>query len=189
MSGKKTSRKGKLAASSFHVSVENAIICVVAFILGMVVAFSFGVEKGRRLIIREYQSGPVKTAVSKEPPPALAPTAPAAARAEDVLADAQPLELQKAAKQAEKQPKPPKSEPERKKTVDKTYTVQVASFQRQNRADTLVRDLMDDGYDAFIAQKGSYYIVCVGRYGRKVAALDLQERLRKTFHDCLIRSL
>ena len=78
---------------------------------------------------------------------------------------------------------------DKKDTLEKIHTVQVASFKEKERAQREADTLVKGGYDAFIAPKGSYYIVCVGKFAESQQARTLHNGLRKKYADCYIRSL
>ncbi|MCK5581683.1 MAG: SPOR domain-containing protein, partial [Candidatus Omnitrophica bacterium] len=77
----------------------------------------------------------------------------------------------------------------RKKKVDSTYTVQVASFRKKVYAEKEAMDLKKKGYEIFVVPKGDYSIVCVGKFAYKNEANQMSRKLRKRYKDCLVRSL
>lgn len=184
---------------SFQFSLENLIVAGVIFILAVVVSFSFGIERGRRAKIG-LRAKAVVPVVSGQPAevPQEAVTAIDVKGADQLLAasfvgdSADDAALQQTAaavvEEGESLLAPEKS-------IDKTasletiHTVQVASFKKLNRAEQEVGDLKKLGYEAFTSKKGTYYIVCVGKFSEKQQANALVKPLRKRYSDCYVRRL
>jgi len=179
-----------------RLSFENMVVTGIAIILGVIVAFSFGVEKGRHIYVKKAKhQGVPATSLPKGAPAVQAQvvlpeqdkiseaTAPAMATEPELLDD---MEL----------PSPDdETAALSEKIVDKTapvgkiHTIQLASFKRQDQADALAGKLKKEGQDAFTVKKGNYYIVCAGHFADKQDAKALLGVLKKRYHDCYIRSL
>lgn len=181
-----------LFSRSFVFSLENLIMAGMVFTMAVIVSFAFGVERGRRIVPREQAAvRPAQPAeVFPEMPRPQEPSAP-----EQVLtASALPGVLPQGADAGTDVSRQGLAEPAQK-TVDKTasletiHTVQVASFKQLARAEQEAADLKRMGYDAFTAKKGSYYIVCVGKFSERQPANDLLKPLRKRYLDCYVRRL
>jgi cell division septation protein DedD len=76
-----------------------------------------------------------------------------------------------------------------KKSIDKAYTVQVASFKKEKFAHEAAVDLKKKGYEILVLPKGKYSILCVGRFTHKDEAESFSTKLKKRYRDCLVRRL
>lgn len=186
---------------SVTLSFENIVVLVVAGIMGLIVTFSFGIEMGRRTAMRPAS---VKTPLDTVSEPATLPAVkteqpdrdldnfavaalPAESRATDVSAVAHAETLQNP--EISENPEAFKKKVDKIQALEKIHTIQVASFKQENLADLESETLKKNGYDAFTAQKGSYWIVCVGRFPEFREAQPLLKALKKKYSDCYIRSL
>ena len=79
--------------------------------------------------------------------------------------------------------------PKKEEIIDLAYTVQVASFQKDEYAQKEAMTLKKKGYDIFVVAKGKYSIVCVGKFSRRDEAKVILSRLKKTYKDCMVRRL
>jgi|GEM_PF-666165 len=193
--------KPSILNRSVTLSFENIVVLVVAGIMGLIVAFSFGIEMGRRTAMRPAA---VKTSSGTVAEPAMRPavkteqpnrtsesfskvTLSAESRATDVSAVAHVETLQNP--EIFENPEAFKKKVDKIQALEKIHTVQVASFKQENLADLESETLKKNGYDAFTAPKGSYWIVCVGRFPEFREAQPLLKALKKKYSDCYIRSL
>ena len=177
--------KARLFSSSLNLSMENVMVVGVAVIMSMVLSFSFGVEKGKRTT--RLQTA-VMPDVSQPEQAVTAPMADSGKKTAPVAGDVSPA---------------PSDTPETgtgvlaalppggtEKNVDKVYTIQVASFKREEQAQRLATTLQQKGYDAaMVVPKGSYSIVCVGKFSNHTEAKDFSRKLKKDYKDLLVRSL
>ena len=69
------------------------------------------------------------------------------------------------------------------------FTVQVASYRREEVAKKHEEQLKAQGNDAFVLKKGDYYIVCVGKFSNRQGADTQMKKLRKVYSDCLVRKI
>jgi len=169
-----------LIFSSITLSAENIIILTVLIFLGIIVSFSVGVEKGKRLNLAGVNA-PIAPVVV-ERPKAVTPTlqkgvvrevsSPVAAKQQIVPASApvaQPATVQ------------PGSEG--------FYTIQIASFKLRKFAEEEARGLKTKGYETFIVPKGQHLVVCAGRFLDQDAAKNFLGKLKGKYKDCLVRRL
>lgn len=181
--------KPRFFSGSLNLSGENMVILGIGVIVSMVLSFSLGVERGKK-VVRNVHSPISQTSMTINPAPASAnesgkTTAPvvrevspnegaqgnsAAQEGSGVLAEAVPEGLEK--------------------NIDKQYTVQVASFKREDQAQRLATSLQKNGYDiTMVVPKGSYSIVCVGKFSKHSEAKSFSRKLKKQYKDLLVRSL
>jgi len=133
---------------------EKVILASIGFMIAGIVAFSLGVEKGKRLA---QQAPPRHIAQEIKPRlsiPALDVTAPQ---------------------------KPPASL--------QNYTIQLASYANKAYAQKEADALKKRGLEPLILSKGSYVILCVGRFADKDNAKALLPDLQKQYRGCFIRRI
>ena len=143
-------------------SLENTVVLAIMMVMTVVFAFSLGVEKGK-----------------KSNPPSITP-----------------INLVRQQRSFPKESDV--SFPERKivagglaseKTLNFSYTIQVASFKDEAYAQKEASALKRKGLDAFVAEKGDYRIVCVGKFRNKDQTNLLVPKLKRKYTDCLVRRL
>lgn len=167
--------------TNFTLSLENIILVSVMIILSVVMAFSWGVERGKdkETVQAPAEPPPVQEARPVTPAPVQEVVPVAAAAAEEA-----PLP---AVVQADPAPAAAAEAPS-EKNIDKLYTIQVASYNKEEYAQREGANLKKDGYDIFVLPKGNYSILCVGKFKDKDKAKAFSTKLRKRYKDCLVRS-
>lgn len=182
---------------SFEFSLENMVIGGVVFLMVLVVAFSFGIERGKRIVKAD---GARESLNRLKPEPKADPQVKTAVADEDkeVLAASllenpskESYALQEVAHDIleEETISIPEKSVDKTASLETIHTIQVASFKQLNRAELEASDLKKLNYDAFTAKKGTYYIVCVGRFAERQQANELLKPLRKRYSDCYVRRL
>lgn len=183
-------QKASIFGCAITLSFENMILLGIIFVMGMVVAFSFGVEQGRRMkkvSVQEKQLVPVSfvPADQTEKDMEAKVSRQVSTERSDIVKHSNVEETAQKEENIERFEKKVDKTP----SLEKIHTIQVASFKQKNRAEREAGDLQEHGYDAFIMPKGSYYIVCVGQFEERQQAQSLLRVLRKKYSDCYIRSL
>ena len=155
---------------------EKTIFLVMGFLITGAIAFSLGVEKGKKLnakanagfdIAAEPAASEKSTAVAVLP-------RPAAPQAQATNASGAP-EIQKAI---------PKKEPG---GWIKKYTIQLASYQTKSYAQKEAETLKKRGLAPVIVTKGKYTVLCVGSFPDKGSAEPLLTKLKKQYQGCFMR--
>lgn len=141
---------------------EKTVLIILALLVTAIVAFSLGVEKGKRTFVRQSPAIASKPAVAAE----------AVNRAEPLAATPAVPELKPVAV-AQKG----------------DYTIQVASFKAAAYAKKEAVLLKKRGFESLILKSGSFTILCVGRFPDKETAQPLLKELRKYYKSCYIRRL
>lgn len=146
------------AKMAIIVSREKIIFLTIGLILVVILAFSLGVERGKR--IKE------KIAVDLEQ--------------DEETAQLQKIELEPVtAKKIETIPPSPKKEG--------LFTVQVVSYKQKELAAKEMEILKRKYSDAFIIQNGQYYEICVGNFSSRQDAKQVVNDLNKRYKDCFIK--
>ncbi len=171
-------------------SPENIIVLCIIFIVTLVLLFSFGVERGKQVALTSNTQSGSNVALSAGDgvvveTPQLAETVQAVQREERVVFPVSiPREI---LEENESSFQPPIEKTEEQ---ERLFTIQVASFKLEANAKKEADRLKDKGHDdAFVLPKGSYSIVCVGRFMQRNEATKFSSRLKKKYNDCLVRRL
>lgn len=160
----------------FNVSYEQIIFITIGIIMLMVLLFSLGVERGKRLIYSK---------VSKEE------TRAGIVSIEDLKKDStSPGPLVTETSTPEPKDEEAKIiEPKEEKgiTSAKLFTIQVIAYRSKRSAQDELIKLSKKGFSPFIIVGGGYYQICVGEYrDQDEAKGDLLE-LKKVYKDSFIR--
>ncbi|MCX5681225.1 MAG: SPOR domain-containing protein [Candidatus Omnitrophica bacterium] len=191
----------RLFFSSITLSGENIIVLTVFIFLAIIVSFSFGVENGKRFVIH---SGPMagqiaiqkpqvvqKLHVDQRPVIAQRPTmiqAPRTTVAQPQKVSPRMIQSTVVAKKSAPVPAP-KADVALPAVSGGFYTVQIASFKKQEFAEQEAHGLKKKGYETFIVPKGQHLILCAGRFLDQGGAKVLSGKLRNQYKDCLVRRL
>ncbi len=138
---------------------EKKVLIVIGIALSCIVAFSWGVKKGR-----EFSS--TKTEASFD-------LAGKKAEAKEISRPPQ-----------EKQARREKAGPDKQ-----GYTIQLASYKAKKFADTQAEVLKKKGLAPLVLRKGDYIILCVGRFSDKDEARSSLSKFKKDYKDCYLRRL
>lgn len=173
------------------------------------VSFCWGVATGERKVLAALRAKQVSKTASRtkievgNKIPSTPPTILAAAVSDgdastaEVLGADQPSSHRAVSEASKTSDGPGSSEskavtaenPPREKTVDKIYTIQVASFKRLRSAKKEAEELRRRGFEVKVLPKGNYKIVCVGEFKEKNEAASFKKKLPSRYKDSLIRSL
>lgn len=77
-------------------------------------------------------------------------------------------------------------------SLEKKFTIQVASFQDKSRAEIVLNDLKQKGYQPVISpkelpEKGTWYRVFVGDFDTEEEAKSLLDKLKEEYKDSFIK--
>jgi cell division septation protein DedD len=200
-------KKGGYLFKDLTLSLENIIVVCIIFVMILVLAFSFGVEKGRRFDqANEYSVKKVIPVVKTRMPESslttiqnnVAPitrTGTRSALTQPIYPDPGLQTRQTIEKALSGVPQAIEtSQPEMpaktlKNDLFGQYTIQVASFKEEKYARQEAMKLKQNGHDIFIMPKGQHSIVCVGKFGKKNEAETYSNKLKNKYGDCLVRRL
>lgn len=139
--------------------VDHLSILAISALVLYVLVFSFGVEKGKRIAIRELEAERVKQ--------------------EQMSQDLAATQISEKAPSStpESRPTPPVEEPESLSTPRAgKYTIQVITYTSQTRAEEEIKRFKDLGYHGFVIPAGRFFQVCVEAFEKMSEA---RERLIK----------
>jgi hypothetical protein len=161
---------------SYVRNYEKAILIVIGLLITGIVAFSLGVERGKRLaslnnvnrIIDKqgFQTVPSNINPSSIIPPLKIPAQPTTGKPQDT-----------------KQPQP--------KNSQENFTIQLASYQSRISAQKEAEKLKKKGLPTLILSKGKYTVLCVGNFSDREKARSILSELKKQkrYADSFIRRL
>mgnify|MGYP001576228261 CR=1 FL=1 len=168
--------KQRFYFSSLTLNFDTIVVLSIIIVMLMVLSFSLGVERGKRVIVS-------KMAATRQPTPAVL-VAPETHKTINIHSPS------RIGNPAAAPADPPQQIIETfAENVKSVYTVQVASFKQAKYAHQEANNLKNKGYDIFVLQKGSHFIVGVGRFNQKAEAKVLSSKLKGQYKDCVIRSL
>ncbi len=166
-------------ALTLLVYYENLVLFIIAFILLLIITFSFGIERGKRLRLlpqsfnRQVSNFAQKVQVTpyeekkptKQKAPEIETTAPPSVQYTD-LTSKKPIQISTAA--------------------PSSYLI-VAAFTNRSLAEKEKERLLKIGVSSFIAPSGRFYEIKIGPFTNKDDAINLQKRLKRFYKDCYIR--
>lgn len=164
--------------NGFHLAIENVVVICIVFVMISLLLFSVGVERGKRLA--GYQANEIDEASETD--------------GIIVLPSEDKSDFQSTQASVEKAVEEQKTEviklPEiQERTIQKPFTIQVASFKLEENAHKEADKLKTKGFETFVVPKGSYSIVCVGQFSGKTEASQYTQKLKDRYKDCMVRRL
>ncbi len=135
------------------VTMERLIFISIGIIMLVVIVYALGIEKGKSL-------GKLSAIAVSKPLEKVAPSAIVTGEVKttaQVKVVPQPMPIKAQAIQTEtKIPEP-----------GKPYTIVAVTFMRKDTAAQEMNHLKKEGFDAFVVQSDSYFLVCIGSYADK----------------------
>ncbi len=177
---------------------DKILLLSISFIVTVIVSFSLGVEKGKRMMALKSQAV-FDTAMVRKTPPVAERSAPAKGLAVStggqisMQAPQQPVST--AAEPAQIEPVSGR-DPGQIQTVlppagnkGRAFTIQIATFKTRAHALKEMTALKQKGYPVYLTSKGKYTVLTVGNFSDKEAAKPILSKLKKNYQDCFIRRL
>lgn len=157
---------------------QKLVLKVIAFIFISLLAYSQGVEKGKR------QAANLAGGLTREKPSSGEIAKDTAASAVTPAAAGVPVSAS-----ADVPLRPPQAQVVKLEQGKNNYTIQVASISNEKNIKGELASLKNKGYAAFSLVKGKYTVICVGKFeGKEDAKVKLQ-KLKTRYPDCQIRRL
>jgi len=161
------------------VSMDNLVVICIVCLMSWVLFFSMGVERGKKVAVaaegdEKVISGQTEKSDIMEPSVGVSGVVEEKAHTE-----AAPIEPQEVLPLPE----------ELKNAIESGYTIQVASFKTEKNAHKEATKLTSVGHDSFVVSKGTYSIVCVGKFSGKGEAKEYANKIRGQYKDYIIRNL
>lgn len=184
------------SSKNLTLTPENIIVLCIAFLIGGVAFYSFGVQRGKSLA-RAHSEAPSGNQVKKSGGEIIIDAPVRKKIQEEVITTSglvSELPVDTTSEQIEILHLPELEEEIVVEDVpDKEYyTVQVASFKKDTSAREEAETLKKIGYDGqniSVMRKGEYSIVCIGKFTVKNEAKNFSQKLKKRYKDCLVRRM
>jgi hypothetical protein len=168
---------------------EKSILLIIGFVITGIIAFCFGVEKGKDISV---SSSGVRFDVAGQK---LQDKAPAVFTKKEISK----LTVQENQDRGESfylkgqlKDMPVKQEiilQQQPQQGNNAYTIQIASYQGRESAEKEMAKLRKTGLAPLVIKKSGYNVVCVGTFNNKETARSLLTQLKSKYRDCYIRRL
>ncbi|MBM3253060.1 MAG: hypothetical protein FJZ16_02250 [Candidatus Omnitrophica bacterium] len=167
-------------AITLLVYYENLILFAIAFILILIVTFSIGIERGKKLQMSiQSFNRPSASPIQKNITQPLLEQKTYTKQME-VKKTSDVVNIQGTITTLKK------STSERAIPFG-TYLIQVATYTNKKLAEKEKENLLKIGVNSFVVVSGKFYQVKAGPFNNKEDALNLQKRLKRFYRDCYIR--
>ena len=187
--GQTASKKSHNPILNFILNYEKAVLIIIGFIITVIISFSLGVEKERRISLLKFNA---RFDLAQVQPKVLPSQAPRLTSAPAAKVNTQPAPITNTQPQAPLNIKE-KGQLDLKKQETqedlKKYTIQLASYQNQSHAQKEAKTLKQKGLSALIISKSGYAVLCVGKFSNKKAAQSSLADFRRRYRDCIVRRL
>jgi len=184
----------KLKRRLIVIPLDTFVLSSVVVLLLFILAFSLGVEKGRRIVVASDDAVSLsekdlrqeninittqnKTISGKEPKIAVAQLP----RKTEVQSGVPAVKMTQVADKKIEAPQVPANAKE-------GYYIQIASYNKENFAEIEAKRLKVKGFPAYTAKKGSYVVLYVGTFKTITEAQKSMGLLKKNYKDCVLRRL
>ncbi|MFH0731872.1 MAG: SPOR domain-containing protein [Candidatus Omnitrophota bacterium] len=156
---------------TFTFSNEQMIFGSIGFIILLIICFSLGVEKGKR--------------INRAVQPQIKQEQAAVIPAPESAIPAKKIEPIKRAPLLKAEPIKPKQEPVKPAVSD--YVVQCAAHASKAGAEKEKALLVNNGYQALVIESGKYFVVYATGFSNKEQAKAACEKLKSKYKDCFVR--
>ena len=150
---------------------ERTILIVIGLLVTAVIAFSMGVERGRRttLSMTEVPVTQVESVAPKTAPASQTQRAPAAKPQVQQESSGPTLRAQATQKQV--------------------FTIQIATFSTKTLAQREAEEIKKKGHTPKLLSSNGYTVLCVGNFSSRETAKTALTELKKYYKDCFVRRL
>jgi hypothetical protein len=169
---------------------EKTLLIIIGIVITGVVSFSFGVETGKRTVLRQgtanfdFARDNEAQAIKQAKASPVAQAAVVSPRASSV---SPALPVKPATLPVEN--KATITAPAVKTNLENNYTIQVASYKSKSYALKEAEKLKKQGFVTLTLVKGNYIVLCVGNFNSKESAQSFVTQLKKRYQGCTIRRL
>lgn len=164
---------------TLNLSYENFVLFFIVIIMLLVVFFSLGVEKGKRVALRGIEA----EAYSR---------APELIKIEESLEKKRTEVADDAIDKNDESLVTETGEIIEKKEGDvflKPYTIQVVAFKNEENAEKEMQRLKNEGYEVFILPSKGWFQVCIGRYTNRGESKEDFDILKNRYPSCYFRKI
>jgi len=184
----------KLKRRLIVIPLDTFILSSVVVFLLFILAFSLGVEKGRKIVVAsdDAVSLPEKD-LRQENINVTAQNKIISGKEQKVTVSQLPRKTE--AQQTVPSVKMPQTvekkteAPAAAANLKEGYYIQIASYNKENFAETEAKKLKDKGFPAYTAKKGNFVVLYVGTFKTITEAQKSMGLLKKNYKDCVLRRL
>lgn len=170
-------------------TLENSIVLGIIFIMVVILAFSFGIERGKGRQVAAPLSEERLVDNSDQKSEEVLPVSTIKVDAEGFHEVVEVAIAMEAVTEVEEGPTTVHETVLLPEMFEDQYTIQVASFKLVENAEKEAKQLRKRGYEIFVLPKGTHSIVCVGKFVEKKEAQRFASKLKVRYKDFLIRRL
>ena len=186
-------KRPHIMAARFNLTIENLVIFSIVSIMVVIFTFSIGVERGKRLALRDAAAlalDPKTVVATGDPAESPAPVV-AVNPLTKVMAGVVKSKTADATVAAVKgsTPSPVLQPQDALKGQSGGYTVQVASYKSEKSAQREALALQKKGLKAFTLPKGQHVVLCVGNFQKREEASTYGKKLKSNYQDYVVRRL
>jgi len=172
----------KLRRKLIVIPLDTFILSSVVILLLFILAFSLGVEKGRKIsILSEDTVNLPEKVLQQENIKAPVQVKPAAIKEQKAVVS--PIAQQTTPQAAIKKTEPAQTAVSAKEG----YYIQIASYNKESFALEEAKRLKDKGFPAYTAKKGTFFVLYVGNFKTIEEAQRNMGLLKKNYKDCVLR--
>ncbi len=176
------------------IPLDTFILSSVVIILLFILAFSLGVERGRKIYYANLES---KENLEKDIVPDDGQPAKIQTKMENKLvAETKNEPVRPIVSISVPRPAQPQVKPDTtakietpKAGISGNYSIQIATYNKESYAQIEAKVLQAKGFPAFIAKKSNYVVLYVGPFKTKPEADKYLSVIKKTYKDCILRRL
>ncbi|MFH1846723.1 MAG: SPOR domain-containing protein [Candidatus Omnitrophota bacterium] len=182
--------------SYVRIAIEHMVIVAIGIFIAIIIAYAIGVEKGKSISAVNEVTGGAKSVFDHEKVEIIGNENVSEQNLEqqEKIQDSeeQILLLYESEEELIENVTKIKEQGEEDKTSFKEedffdYTVQLASFRKEDSSAIEINKLKEKGFDALSARKGEWYQVYVKGYSSLEDAKKAKDKLLEDYKDCYIR--
>jgi septal ring-binding cell division protein DamX len=170
------------------IPLDTFILSSVVIFLLFILAFSLGVEKGRKISFASDDAVTFPESSLRQETQALPLDKKNSAKAEQKIVVSPVVkgnEIQTVQSQAGAKVNIPAVD----NNVKEGYYIQLASYNKESFANDEAKKLKSKGFPAYIAKKGNFIVLYVGIFKTSAEAQKNMGILKKNYKDCVLRRL
>ena len=193
---------GKASRRSIILPLDTTVLVSVVILLLFILAFSLGVEKGRKIAYKNIegerqillaqhdsaaQEAEIDSLINEAPvKPVILPAVIPRQSAISMKPALQPASI---IPFLAKKTMPSTVLVSENAADSKKYAIQLASYANKEPAQVEAKKLEQNGYSVQLAQKGKFIVILVGDYHNENDAKNSMQSLKKRYKDCILKKL
>lgn len=142
-----------------QISMDVMIFLIIGIVFAIIIAFAFGMERGKRAYRGAEPKAPVTKILSSNIKEASKP----------IIPDLQKMSYEK------------------KQTDSLPFTIQIMAYNDKSLAVKKAKEIKNSGIDVFIIKTGKIYKICSGSYASALSAQEDMKRLSRAYKGSFIK--